>query len=108
MTKIQSRYFLVALAILVAAGLIMTACSSSAPAEATEANAAWNVPVEFAEGTFPTTLSKIRKHTNPWQRKNCFTCHDKEVAGAPPIPHDIYTQSCRQCHVPAEGAGAEY
>jgi len=95
------------------AGLVLVACTPAAteePAETEEpvAEAVWNVPTEFAEGTFPTPLSKIEEHENPWQIKDCFTCHDKQTGGATEIPHDIYTMSCRQCHVPAEGAGSEY
>ena len=112
MTKTQSRYFLAIMAILVMAGLILTACASSGaeePAPVAEEESGWNTPAEFAEGTFPPTLSKIDEHKNPWQIKDCFTCHDKETGGAPAIAHeDPYTQSCRQCHVPTDGVGIEY
>jgi len=101
-------------------GFTLASCSNepvveeveeAAPAEAeavSETESAWNVPVEFAEGTFPTTLSKIEEHENPWLIRDCFTCHDKQTGGATEIPHDPYTESCRQCHVPEEGSGDEY
>ena len=102
-------------------GLSLAACSSepaaeeavedTAPAEVeqiSEVESGWNAPVEFAEDAFPTPLSQIEEHENPWQIRDCFTCHDKQTGGATEIPHDIYTQSCRQCHVPEEGSGNEY
>jgi len=112
LTKILNRYLLAMVAVLLLAGLILAACGSQEPAPAeTEpevAEAVWNVPAAFAEDTFPVPISNIEEHENPWQIRDCFTCHDEQAGDATEIPHDIYTQSCRQCHVPADGAGTEY
>ncbi len=114
-TKILRWYILAAVIVVLLLGL--AACGGQATpappanppvAEEPVAEVDWSVPAEFAEGTFPVTLSNIKEHKNPWQIKDCFTCHDKQTGGAPEIPHDIYTQSCRQCHVPAEGSGNQY
>jgi len=124
-TLFTSRYLLLAVAAMILM-LALTACGGQASTPAPAAKApeptatsappptpeptavTWGPPAEYAEGTFPVTLSKIKEHKNPWQIKDCFTCHDKQTGGAPEIPHDIYTLSCRQCHVPEEGSGSEY
>lgn len=114
-SRISRWYVLVA--VIVVLLLALAACggqeASAPPTEAPVvaepvAEVGWSVPADFAEGTFPTPLSKIEEHENPWLIKDCFTCHDKQTGGALEIPHDIYTQSCRQCHVPEEGSGDEY
>jgi len=86
----RRNLLLVAAAVLLI-GLVLAACSSPTPEptpvpptpEPTAVvEVGWSVPDEFAEGTFPPPLSKIDEHENPWQIRDCFTCHDKQTGGA--------------------------
>lgn len=59
-------------------------------------------PGAFASGAFPSPYPVDSRHEDAWFNDQCQTCHEQELEDATAIPHDIWTQNCRACHVPAE------
>ncbi len=59
-------------------------------------------PSSFAVGAFPPPYPPDSRHGDAWFNEQCQTCHEEQQDEAPEIPHDVWTQNCRSCHVPAE------
>ncbi len=57
-------------------------------------------PASFATGAFPPPYPPDSRHEDAWFNENCERCHVNETDGATPIPHDLWTQNCRSCHLP--------
>ncbi len=57
-------------------------------------------PASFAPGAFPNPFPVDGRHEDAWFNEQCQTCHEQQIQGAPEIPHDVWTQNCRSCHVP--------
>lgn len=54
----------------------------------------------FATGAFPSPFPVDNLHEDAWFNTECQDCHEQQIDGATEIPHDVWTQNCRSCHVP--------